>query len=171
MKVDAQISNFAKNISLTFVLGLLCFGLHAQNIWRGGTPGAETEWANPRNWSMNQVPDWTDFAVIIPDVSSRSRFFPVIRNRIPEISYLVIEAGARLTVEATGVLTINGEHTYNHGILNTGHLYNSGQMTIVNTALAPLDDSSNTIHNTGKMDIHPPLEKDTIPLAATSLKL
>ena len=169
MKSFTRTSNFLRCFLFISVFSF-SIGMTAQNIWKGGTPGAETEWMNPRNWSENEIPDWTDEVVIIPDVSAQTGFFPIIRNTVPEINYLAIEAGAQITIDVKGALTIDGKHTYNYGILNIGNLYNKGHLVVQNTALSPLGTKKNTIHNTGRMDIKPPREDDGKPVVATSTR-
>jgi hypothetical protein len=126
----------------------------AQNTWVGGTPGAETDWEQPSNWSDQRVPDWTDQLVIIANVSTASGHFPIVDTAVPEVPCLQINAGAQLTVTENGHLVINGETTHNYGLLNIGRLYNAGQLTIEATALAPLADRSNLIENYGAIVIH-----------------
>lgn len=121
----------------------------AQNSWIGGTPGAETEWNNPKNWSENRVPDWRDDIVIIQNVSSQSGHFPKVTKIAPEINHLKLEGGATLTVEKKGKLVVNGANTYNYGILNVGTLINYGFVSIENTALPPLENLENNIINRG----------------------
>ena len=147
--------NPAKNtfhyiFSITILLLLnVTFSSQAQNIWQGGTPGAETNWNNPKNWSKNRVPDWSDTYVIIPDVSSQSGQFPEVKNQVPTIASLSVEGGAKLMIRKKGNLTIDGGSTYNFGILNTGKLLNEGKITVHNTALEPLENPNNPILNKG----------------------
>ena len=115
------------------------FALSAQNRWVGGTPGTETDWLQPRNWSKNRVPDWTDSVVLIPDVSTQSGFFPVVSTIVPAIPHLFVASGAKLVLKPSGDLTIDGATTYNHGILLYGEIINSGHLTIQNTGLYSVD--------------------------------
>ena len=142
-----------KPVFLTIVLTCVSFATvslaTAQNTWIGGTPGAETDWNQARNWSRQHVPDWTDEVVIIPDVSSRSGHAPVIDGDVPPVPSMQINAGATLFISAGGRLTIDGETTYNFGLLLYGHLHNAGQMTIQSTALAPLVEHGTVIDNDG----------------------
>ena len=149
----------------------LTLALPAQNIWKGGTPGSETDWNQPKNWSQNHIPDWTDDAVVIPNVMYQSGVFPVISSKVPDIAYLSIEGGAHLTIESTGALIIDGKENYNHGVLNIGQIYNSGQLTIMNTALAAFSNSKKNIHNDGELQVWDPNEAEQkTPVAASPPK-
>lgn len=90
-----------KIFQFCFVVGLLLLSqlLAAQvtNVWKGGTPGRETDWHCPKNWSKGDVPDeFTD--VVIADVSSTTRRYPVIAHGQIEVASLLIRSGAALTV-------------------------------------------------------------------------
>lgn len=143
-----KITNQIAIVSVFFFL-TLAQTIFAQNTWIGGTPGSETDWNNPRNWSLNHVPDNGDLVVLIADVSTQSGFFPVIAQDVPEIAFLNIEGGAKVTILTKGKLVVNGNSTFNHGIQNTGKMYNSGVLVIKNTALSPLAEFNNNIQNTG----------------------
>lgn len=138
---------FFSSLVFTFCFFILGLTASAQNIWKGGTPGAETDWNTPRNWSLNRVPDWSDDVVLIPNVASQSGYFPVVESHVPDISHLNIEGGASVTITTTGSLTIDGETTFNYGIQNTGHLHNSGHLAILKTALPPLAEPDGNILN------------------------
>ena len=144
MKISNQISIILVFLSLT-----LAQTIFAQNTWIGGTPGAENDWNNPQNWSLNRVPDDADLVVIVADVSTQSGFFPIVKNVVPEIAFLNIEGGATLTILNTGKLIVNGENTFNYGIQNTGTILNAGKLIIEKTALSPLAEAKNNIINTG----------------------
>lgn len=81
---------------------LICFfastsSAQRLNTWRGGTPGHETDWNYFKNWSLGKTPDAFD-RVLIPDVSSTTRMYPVISNTGVEISSLEIQPGATITI-------------------------------------------------------------------------
>lgn len=137
-------------LACILLINTFCQG---QNIWKGGFPGDETNWDNPRNWSENQIPDWADLEVLIPNVESNSGYFPTIKNEVPEINYLNIQSGAQIIIQSTGVLTINGEMTYNHGIQNIGELHNHGKLIVKETALTPFTHPEKNIHNNGMVSI------------------
>ncbi len=62
-------------------------------------------WNCPKNWSSHRVPD-TFSDVIIPDVSSTSLAFPVIREGSHEINSLLLYSNATLTIEEGAMLSI-----------------------------------------------------------------
>lgn len=149
MKTYKHILTFALSISFACI-AITAFG---QNTWVGGTIGAETDWNNPKNWSLNHVPDWTDEVVIIKNVNAQSAYYPVITNKVPNIPFLNIEGGAKVTIEKGGILAINGVSTHNYGILMTGQLYNNGQVIVQETALAPVSGNLNNLYNVGYLAI------------------
>jgi hypothetical protein len=104
---------------------LLSSALFSQrtNHWKGGTPGQESNWNCPRNWSLGKVPDAFD-RVVIPDVSTAARQFPVIKSEVEPVLSLRVEGHAQLTLTSFGVLQIetndvDGLHVYGK-ILNEG---------------------------------------------------
>lgn len=81
---------------------LICFfastsSAQRLNTWKGGTPGHETDWNYFKNWSLGKTPDAFD-RVLIPDLSTTTRAYPVISNTGVEISYLEIQSGAMITI-------------------------------------------------------------------------
>lgn len=73
-------------------------------IWKGGAPGQETQWQCPRNWSGNHIPD--EFSdVTIPDVSTSSKAYPVLKD-VAGINSLRVESNAMLTITPEGQLTV-----------------------------------------------------------------
>lgn len=83
--------------------------LYAQKIvtWIGGTPGSETSWNQPKNWSNHNVPN--EFSnVLIPDVSNSTFSNPVIQNGIIELNSLQIESSAKLTIDKMAKLIVHG---------------------------------------------------------------
>ncbi len=69
------------------------------NTWKGGAPGHETDWYFPKNWSAAKTPDEFD-RVLIPDVSSTTRRYPIIRSGEVEVRSLEVLSGAMLTLLA-----------------------------------------------------------------------
>ena len=67
------------------------------NVWRGGAPGHETDWSFFKNWSAGHTPSEFDH-VIIPDVSTSTGDYPVIRTGEIEVWGLEIQSGASLTL-------------------------------------------------------------------------
>jgi hypothetical protein len=118
-----------------------------ENVWLGGTPGQETNWDNPRNWSENRVPD-EDSWVIVQNLNTGHHAFPIINSEVI-ISGIEVHAGASLKVAAAGELIIDGEYANNYGILNYGDVINEGRISIFNTALCPVLDERNKIQNLG----------------------
>ena len=97
----------------TIILTILAFTIFAQNTvnWIGGTPGRETTWNEARNWSNYHVPDYFS-NVIIPDVSTTTRSYPLIKEgTTAELNSLSIESNARLFVEEGAQLFI-----YNYAV-------------------------------------------------------
>ena len=123
--------------------------LNAQNFWIGGSPGAEQEWNNSKNWSENKIPDLWDDTVVIPDVTSQSGYFPIIKNKAKPIAHLRIESGANVTILKKGKLIIDGSNTFNYGIFNVGNLVNQGMVSIGNTAMTPFENVKQNISNQG----------------------
>jgi hypothetical protein len=75
------------------------------NTWKGGTPGHETDWSYFKNWSLGKTPDVFD-NVVIPDVSTTTRCYPVIATGEIEVLSLEVQTGASLTLKKSAfVLT------------------------------------------------------------------
>lgn len=84
-----------------------CVNAFAQKtvVWKGGTPGQETNWHCPKNWSTHTVPDaFSD--VVIPDVSTTTRALPEIRTGEVEINRLTIAPHASLSLGESARLAI-----------------------------------------------------------------
>jgi hypothetical protein len=126
-----------KNLSMSFTLCLVTFfftsDLLAQNYWKGGTPGSQSNWNTAKNWSQNQVPDWSQ-DLIIPDVFALSGFFPVIDQVIEAFPYNEMQSNAVFTVLPHGRLVIDGTSTYNSGHFLNGKLIASGEIDIAKVA-------------------------------------
>jgi hypothetical protein len=118
--------------TLLFTIALFCCTFaNAQWVWIGGTPGKATDWMEPRNWNLNQVPD-EDASIRIPQLNQS--FYPKITETVPPIAHLEIEGGAALHIAPNGFLQIDGQHTYNTGIMLTGKIFAHGLITVINTA-------------------------------------
>lgn len=93
-----------KNSMLISVAAIIfCFGfqvaLSAQKIatWKGGTPGRVSDWNCATNWKEGRVPD--EFSnVFIPDVSTSTFNYPIIKNGSVEIASLQCAPAAKLTL-------------------------------------------------------------------------
>ena len=132
-----------KNLIIVLIV-LMTQGLtsvDAQNIWKGGTPGRETDWDVAKNWSENKVPDWTE-DVIIADVSTNSGYYPVIDSEVAPIAHLEIHSNAILTINPEGKLLVNGISTFNTGITLIGKICIDGDLEIKNTALNAIENLS-----------------------------
>ena len=134
--------NLMIKITLCLVSLLFTNEMLAQNYWKGGTPGNETNWNYAKNWSQNRIPDWSE-DVIIPDVSTQSGHFPVISQVIEAIPHLEIHSNATLTVLPKGRLVIDGQTTFNSGIFLKGKIISSGVIDIVNVATLKIDKMGN----------------------------
>ncbi len=122
----------ARTISIALVLFLgFSFSLSAQttNVWQGGKPGRTTDWNCPANWSEGRVPD--EFTqVIIPTGAS---YYPVIRYALTPIDALLMEAGAKLSIQAGARLSILGETGIFDGVTALGLIENNGILEIGET--------------------------------------
>jgi hypothetical protein len=102
-------------LSIAFATFLLTLGssLSAQtvNTWKGGAPGHETDWHFYKNWSLGKTPD--EFQkVIIPDVSTTTQRYPVLRSGEVETGSLEIRPNAQLTLKGNAcLLTENLENS------------------------------------------------------------
>lgn len=131
---------------------LLTNAAFAQVIWKGGTPGAETKWDEARNWSTNKVPTDLD-DVIIPDLSSKGDFYPVINTKVPPIAHLNIQGGAILDITTKGELIIDGSNTYNNGITLVGHIHNKGEINIIDPAMKAIEILRSNYRSVGTVAI------------------
>ena len=68
------------------------------NTWKGGTSGHETDWSYFKNWSLSKTPDVFD-NVVIPNVSTSTRCYPIIATGEVEVLSLEIQTGASLTLK------------------------------------------------------------------------
>ena len=94
----------------TLISAAICFGYlsamgQVTTIWMGGYPGQETAWHCPQNWNTHHLPDAFN-NVFIPNVSSKSDFYPVINNDAGSINGLTIESGAQLSISKSGSLVV-----------------------------------------------------------------
>lgn len=114
-------------IALALVLGF-SFSLSAQTttVWQGGKPGQTTNWNCPANWSEGRVPD--EFTQVI--IPTGTHYYPVIQNTPTPIDALLMEAGAKLTIEDGVRFSILGETGIFDGIIVLGHIENDGTLEI-----------------------------------------
>ncbi|HMX41810.1 MAG TPA: hypothetical protein PKD78_15840, partial [Saprospiraceae bacterium] len=69
------------------IIVILSISANAQvtNSWKGGFPGRENDWNCQQNWSLGKSPDIFD-NVVIPDVSTASRRYPIIDSGEVEVA-------------------------------------------------------------------------------------
>jgi len=87
-----------KSIALLALFSLISLSAHAQitATWKGGTPGKTTDWNCPTNWKEGRVPN--EFSkVVIPDVSTSTFSYPVIKQGTVEIASIECASDAQLT--------------------------------------------------------------------------
>lgn len=95
--IALQIMSKIFSICLFTLIAITSVSGQKNNTWRGGAPGHETEWAYFKNWSAGRVPNEFD-RVVIPDVSSSTNDYPVIKAKEIEVLSLYIQQGATLTL-------------------------------------------------------------------------
>lgn len=90
---------------VAFACAALSFEASAQirNTWKGGAPGHETDWNFYKNWSLGKAPDLFH-NVVIPDVSTSTQHYPVLKSGSAEVASLEIQQGATLTLQANARL-------------------------------------------------------------------
>jgi hypothetical protein len=87
-----------KSIALLALFSLISLSAQAQitATWKGGTPGKTTDWNCPTNWQEGRVPN--EFSkVVIPDVSTSTFRYPVIKQGTVEIASIECASNTRLT--------------------------------------------------------------------------
>ena len=122
----------------------------AQNTvtWIGGTPGQETNWDEPRNWSTNHVPN-EDSNVVIALSNSSHNAQPIIKNDVEVVSIQIL-SGGNLTVSEYVKLTVSGAYNYSEGIsLHGGNLTNNGTINLVELDVEVTAEYFNKNENTG----------------------
>jgi hypothetical protein len=128
-----------KSIMMFFFMLTLTSGF-AQNTvsWKGGTPGRETSWKEPRNWSNYQVPDEYTH-VIIAKLHTGHYAQPVIHDLV-EVASIRVLAGASLKITDQGEIVIDGSLTYTEGIVTQGgSIINEGRIQMVEVEAAQPD--------------------------------
>jgi hypothetical protein len=106
-KMNHRISSARLSTVCTAFLLTLCLNAFAQKtiVWKGGTPGQETNWYCAKNWSTHTVPDaFSD--VVIPDVSTTTRALPEIHSGEVEVNRLMIAHNAGLGLGQSARLAI-----------------------------------------------------------------
>jgi len=98
--------------------------------WIGGTPGKETCWNEPRNWSDHKVPN--EFSnVFIGKTSASVVHFPVISEGLIELNSINLSNQATLKLDASAELIIYDSAT---GIFSNNFVAD-GRVVMVEEAL------------------------------------
>lgn len=97
-------------------------------VWQGGKPGRTTDWNCPANWSEGHVPD--EFTQVI--IPAGVNYYPVIQYAPTPIDALLMEGGAKLTIQDGARLAILGETGRFGGITVLGNITNNGTLEIGN---------------------------------------
>ena len=119
--------------------------------WKGGAPGAERSWNEPKNWYNRFVPGWFD-VVVIGGKYTEFNHFPIIETFANDIAQLIIEPGGKLTVSMMGKISIDGLAKKGLGILNEGEILIDGEMTVHRTLFASVRNKG-LIFNNGSFAI------------------
>lgn len=102
-------------IIILFTLTSFSAFSQVRSVWKGNTPGQETNWNTPSNWSNNHIPDEFTDVVIELDISVE-RNYPVLVTKRTEINSLNIWPGAILTIKEGELLVIDLLKTNYHKI-------------------------------------------------------
>lgn len=97
--------------AVPFALLLAQTTLAAQKTatWKGGAPGRSTDWMCAANWREGRLPN--EFStVIIPDVSTGSQAYPIIRSGEVEVLSVEVQLSAMLTLNAAARLVADTWH-------------------------------------------------------------
>ena len=133
-------------LPIFFFLLILHFGIEAQVYWRGGSPGMETAWNEPSNWSTGKVPGAKD-RVAIPH--RHHRFYPEIRSVVPLIAALTLEEQASLTIAPEGVLTIDAAEIKQAGLVLEGYVFNFGALILTEMLKDQVEQQLGHLDNQG----------------------
>ena len=137
----SMVSGLAPNWSVYYLSNrvVLTYGF---NFWTGTT---NTDWQTSENWSLGNVPT-ANQTVVIQNVTND----PVINASGALCKAITVLSGGLLTVNANGVLAVNG--AINQGFTNQGTVQNSGIIHIGNTSpigLYGLVNQASFTNNTG----------------------
>ena len=135
-------------INLIAILSLFQLPAQAQMVWKGGSPGQETQWNEPDNWSQNRIPAANDL-VIIPNTGGE--YDPVIDQPIAPIYFLEIQGGASLHILSTGILVVDGGNSPEDGILLVGDLVNEGYIQLKGSTSPQIAGHPENIYSTGEI--------------------
>lgn len=128
---NATSKKYQMKASIIFALVLFLgfnFTLSAQTtaVWQGGKSGRTTDWNCPANWSEGRVPD--EFTQVI--IPTGSNYYPVIYYAPTPIDALLMEAGAKLTIQNGARLAVLGETGIFNGVTILGQIENNGTLEI-----------------------------------------
>ena len=117
-------------------LMLLCsfsVSLSAQKTatWKGGKCGNPTDWNCDANWKEGKTPN--EFSQVI--IPTGRAFYPVIKDEVPPIDAILIEADAKLTLMEDARLDILNETGMLNGMTLLGTCLNNGILEIGNDNL------------------------------------
>ena len=105
--------------------------IHAQTAisWKGGTPGKETKWSEPKNWDAHRIPNEEDKVII--KMENNGHFSQPVIDKEVHIAWLEIHSRAALEVTKSGVLLIDGTDVYSEGIsMYGGKLHSEGEIIL-----------------------------------------
>ncbi len=135
-------------ISLIAILSLFQLPAQSQMVWKGGSPGQETQWNTPDNWSQKRIPAANDL-VIIPNTGGE--YDPVIDQPIAPIYFLEIQGGASLHIRPAGILVVDGGRSPEDGILLVGDLFNEGRIKLKASASPQIVGHPENIYSPGEI--------------------
>jgi len=128
---NKYLDSYGMDREVSFLLSSASQATDNSITWKGGTPGRERDWTEPKNWDANRVPD-EDSQVIIKFWNSGHQAQPILKDEV-QIASLDIYSNAELVVTPDGKLIIDGEYTYSEGIsIYGGKLSNKGEVVIKN---------------------------------------
>lgn len=118
--------------------------------WVGGTPGAETDWNEARNWNTQRVPN-EDTKVIIKGSNSGHNAMPIITEDIV-VAGIELQYGGLLSISIKGTLAVSGEYTYSEGIVSYGgKLRNEGTILLRHLDQAAIANTLITCEGAGTL--------------------
>lgn len=111
-----------------------------QVTWVGGT---STDWNTASNWSVNRVPDNTDYEIVIP---AGTTYMPMITSGIQTANNLTILTGVTVTVN--GSLQVAGTLSNNGVIAGTGNTVLNGTISQSITGIGTISNLTNSNSST-----------------------
>ena len=118
-------------ITLLSILAPVFINAQTSISWKGGTPGRETAWNEPRNWDAHRVPNEWDKVIV--KMEYNGHFSQPVIDAAVQVAWLEIHPGAELTITSSGQLTIDGTFTYSEGIsIYGGSISSAGEIVFKN---------------------------------------